>query len=107
MTTPKQPKRATISKLGELHEKLAGVMYDALDGETFTDEEGTETTFAPTNPALFTAIAKFLKDNDVVAIPEQEDAVTQLREQLARRTKTTLPTPKIEDVLWPQERATH
>lgn len=110
MTKPTQ-KRATLSALGALHEKLALVMSEALDGESFVDEETGETTsFKATNPALFTAVAKFLKDNDVVAIPETEDAVTQLRDQLEKRnrqSKSTLPLPSKEDVLWPQERATH
>jgi hypothetical protein len=109
MTEKAKPKRASINALGALHEKLAMVMSEALDGESFVDEETGETTsFKATNPALFTAVAKFLKDNDVVAIPETEDAVTQLRDQLEKRNrKTTLPIPTKEDIQWPQERATH
>jgi hypothetical protein len=78
-------------------------MLEALDGESFTDEEGVETTFAPTNPALFTAIAKFLKDNDIVAVPETEDAVSRLKQQLENRTKSKLPIPSKEDIVWPQQ----
>lgn len=91
--------RAKAGTLGALHEKLAEVMLDALDGETFLNNEGTETKFKATNPALFTAIAKFLKDNDIVAIPESEDAVEALKEKL--RNRTTLPTAvNKDDVQW-------
>lgn len=90
--------RAKSGTLGALHEKLAEVMLDALDGETFTDEEGVETKFKATNPALFTAIAKFLKDNDIVAIPESEDAVQALKDKLMNRTK--LPAASKDDVQW-------
>lgn len=99
--------RASTSAMGKLHEKLAAVMSEALDGESFTDEEGVVTTYKPSNPALFTAVAKFLKDNDVVMIPETEDAVSRLKEQLNNRQKSKLPVASKEDVQWPQERAMH
>lgn len=91
--------RAKAGTLGALHEKLAEVMLDALDGETFLNDDGTETKFKATNPALFTAIAKFLKDNDIVAIPESEDAVQALKDKL--KAQTTLPTAvSREDAVW-------
>lgn len=93
-------KRANASVLGQLHEKLAQVMLDALDGETITDEAGNETVFKATNPALFTAIAKFLKDNDIVAIPETDDAVQRLKDKLKANSTSTLPLPSKEDVQW-------
>jgi hypothetical protein len=93
-------KRAGADKLGLLHEKLAEVMLDALDGEKITDEEGNETVFKATNPALFTAIAKFLKDNDIVAIPETDDAVKRLKDKLLANNKSTLPLPSKEDIQW-------
>ncbi len=100
--------RASSSVLGSLHEKLAQVMLEALDGESFEDpESGEVTSFKATNPALFTAIAKFLKDNDIVAIPETEDAVTALKSQLANKAKTKLPIPSKEDIQWPQEKVAH
>lgn len=100
--------RASSSVLGQLHEKLAGVMLEALDGESFKDEEtGEVTSFKATNPALFTAIAKFLKDNDIVAIPETEDAIGQLQEQLANRKKSKLPLATKGDIQWPQEKVAH
>lgn len=101
----KKNNRASGSVLGTLHEKLAEVMLDALDGESFTDEASGETTqFKATNPALFTAIAKFLKDNDIVAIPETEDAVADLKRRLAEKSQSKLPTPSAEDVQWPNGR---
>jgi hypothetical protein len=93
-------KRAGAEKLGLLHEKLAEVMLDALDGEKITDEDGNETVFKATNPALFTAIAKFLKDNDIVAIPETDDAVKRLKDKLLANNKSTLPLPSKEDIQW-------
>lgn len=100
--------RASNSVLGKLHEKLAEVMLEALDGEKFVDpESGEETVFKATNPALFTAIAKFLKDNDIVAVPETEDALTALKKRLAEKAKTPLPTPNPEDIQWHNENPLH
>ena len=107
MTNAKKARRASGSTLGALHEKLAQVMLEALDGEKFTDPEtNEETVFKATNPALFTAIAKFLKDNDIVAIPDTEDAVAALKQKLAARG-TSLPVPTAEDVQWHNERPLH
>lgn len=101
--------RASNSALGKLHEKLAEVMLEALDGESFTDPEtGEEMVMKATNPALFTAIAKFLKDNDIVAIPETEDAVDALKKRLEeKRTKTALPEATKGDMAWPNENRPH
>lgn len=100
--------RAKNDVLGSLHEKLAQVMLEALDGEEFVDPESGETSkFKATNPALFTAVAKFLKDNDIVAVPETEDAIASLRERLAAKGKTALPSPKAEDVQWHNENPVH
>jgi hypothetical protein len=95
--------RASSAALGNLHIKLAEVMQDALGGEKFIDPEtGEEMAYPANNPALFTAVAKFLKDNDIVAIPETEDAITSLRNQLNASKRPALPTPTKDDMQWPQ-----
>lgn len=97
--------RASSKVLGDLHTKLAQVMLEALDGEEFTDEEtGEVTVFKANNPALFTAIAKFLKDNNIVAVPDSTDVLEQMKAQMANKHKRTerkeLPTPDAGDMKW-------
>lgn len=102
--------RAKNDVLGQLHAKLAQVMLEALDGEVFKDEEtGEETVFKANNPALFTAIAKFLKDNNIVAVPDSTDAIEAMKAALSQKPKRTdrkveLPTPDSGDMQWPNER---
>lgn len=98
--------RASSDALGKLHQKLAEVMIEALDGEEFEDPDtGEVTRFKANNPALFTAVAKFLKDNDIVAIPESESATNELMEKLKETSKNAvrprLPDVKPEEAEWP------
>ena len=100
--------KASNSVLSQLHGKLAEIMLEALDGEKFTDPDtGEETVFKATNPALFTAIAKFLKDNDIVAVPDTDDAVKSLKDKLAAKAKTPLPSTKPEDMQWQTAKVQH
>ena len=97
--------RASSKVLGDLHTKLAQVMLEALEGEEFKDEEtGEVTVFKANNPALFTAIAKFLKDNNIVAVPDSTDVLEQMKAQMANKHKRTerkeLPTPDAGDMQW-------
>lgn len=97
-------RRARSDVLGMLHEKLAHVMLEALDGETIVDEEGNEIHFKANNPALFTAVARFLKDNNIIAVPDSEDAIEALKDKLKQQGKTVLPAVKAGDAVWHNEK---
>lgn len=93
--------RAKSEVMNLLHAKLAQVMLEALDGETIKDEDGNEIVFKANNPALFTAVARFLKDNNIVTVPDSADAVDDLKKKLAQASgKTVLPDPKEGDIPW-------
>lgn len=97
-------KRASEDLLGRLHQKLAEVMLECLDGQEIKDPETGEVTILKTeNPALFTAVAKFLKDNNITAIPEASDALEKLKEKLKQ---SNLPLAGAGDLQWPANQRT-
>lgn len=63
---------ASQRKLSALHEKLADRMSELLDKEELTAAE-------------MTAVANFLKHNDVRSSPETDDRTRELQEKFARR----------------------
>ena len=65
---------ATQSKLGELHELLA---------EAFTSSIKLDMDEQLCNPALLSAAAKFLKDNEITADLKEADDLAELRDRLA------------------------
>ena len=92
--------KATDVLLGELHGKLAKSMLQALAtsevAESLLDEYREElptdvinflSKTAGTNPSLLTAIAKFLKDNDITCVVEDNKGLTELEERLKTKTK--------------------
>lgn len=86
MTTPKT---ATEGQLGELHQKVAKVMANALDnvitaqeaGEVMT-EDGEVKEFN-VNPALLSVITKFLNENKITCAPEAGNTMSELEAKLA------------------------
>lgn len=92
--------KATDKKLGELHGKLAESMLSALKSsevaQALLDEYGDELPgpvqvfldkTASTNPALLTAIAKFLKDNDITCAVEDSPEMTELEQRLQQKRR--------------------
>ena len=79
---------ASDKQLGALHQKLAEVLSEALDGqvvEGYEDPETGEVQEAmniPPSASILTVAAKFLKDNDVTCDVEQNDTVAAMRNKL-------------------------
>ena len=99
---------ATDKELGELHRKLATAMLDALDASDEARELLSECDegdipvpvwdflekCAGNNPALLTAIAKFLKDNDITCAREDSKELSALEKRLQEKklhSVSTLP----------------
>lgn len=93
MTTPKGP--ATEGVLGELHQKVAKVLINALDNVITTQEAGGVTAGAdgdmveiPLNPALLSVAIKFLDSNKITCAPEAGNAMSDLERKLKDRQAT-------------------
>jgi len=91
---------ATEKKLGALHEKVAEVLIDALDGEelpAYQDPESGEVMEAkriPPSAAIIAAATKFLKDNEITCVKDTGNALGELeakmQERRARRAKASV-----------------
>jgi hypothetical protein len=92
--------KATDKVLGELHGKLAKSMLAALAAsETaarLLEDHGEElpgavqaflVKTADSNPALLTAVAKFLKDNSITCAIEDNDEMSELEQRLQNKKK--------------------
>lgn len=90
--------KATDSLLGELHGKVAKSMLDALEAsdqaQALLDEYGEElpndvinylSKSAGNNPALLTAVTKFLKDNSITCVIEDNSDMSELEERLQNK----------------------
>lgn len=96
--TDKTKQKATDRELGELHSLLARSMKDALQSSDEAKsileachESGEELPpfveaflekAATANPALLTAVAKFLKDNNITAAVEDSEEMSDLQKRL-------------------------
>lgn len=87
---------ATEGRLGALHEKVAEVLIEALDGEelpgyTEQGEDGEDIVHPPKrlapSAAIIAAATKFLKDNDITCAPAANTAVNDLREKMAEKNR--------------------
>ena len=89
---------ATDTQLGELHGKLAQSMLKALDASNaaadliaeYADEiPGPVLTYLSTqaaaSPSLLTAIAKFLKDNEITCQVDESNEMGELEKRLASK----------------------
>lgn len=95
---------AKLNNLDSLHEKLAHHMLNALKHNEQAQMLLVEYPELPSkvkelleelcdvNPALFTSISKFLKDNNITAVIEDSDEMSELEKRLAakRRPVATL-----------------
>jgi len=98
---------ASESKLGALHEKVAEVLLDALEGDTipgYTEEnpatgEVTEVPDRklPASAAIIAAATKFLKDNNITCAPSQDNAVGSLVDRLKAKQKAKLSRFEMQD----------
>ncbi len=82
---------ATETKLGALHEKVADVLLEALDGEIlpgYSDEESGEVVEdkrLPPSAAIIAAATKFLKDNAITCVPAENNALGELEAKMRER----------------------
>ena len=89
---------APSKELAALHKKISAAMLRALEAneraEALLSEFGTDlpdpvTDFLEelcnTNPALFQAVTKFLKDNDVTCQIEEDATTSALQQRLAKK----------------------
>ena len=90
--------KASETELAKLHGRVAQTMLEALDNQscaaalivefngelpdkvlTFLEKVRTP------NPALLTAVSKFLKDNDITAALDDSDTMTELEKRLSAK----------------------
>lgn len=81
---------ASEKRLGELHEKVAEVLMDALEGEElpgWTDDDGNEMPAKKLAPsaAIIAAASKFLKDNEITCTPSESNALGDLQRKMEAR----------------------
>lgn len=93
---------ATEKRLGELHEKVAEVLIDALDGEElpgYTDPETEEVVpakrLAP-SAAIIAAATKFLKDNEITCVVSDSNALGALEARMAERRAKRASATKVD-----------
>lgn len=88
---------ASNKTLGDLHEKLARVLADALDGaereevipsEDPDAEPTVVRTRIPPGAAVMAVVAKFLKDNSIFGDVENDEHLKELKEKLRSRLPT-------------------
>lgn len=90
--------KATDKLLGELHGRVAKSMLDALEAsdqaQALLDEYSEElpndvinylSKSAGNNPALLTAVTKFLKDNSITCVIEDNSDMSELEERLQNK----------------------
>ena len=87
-----ESKTATEGQLGELHQKVAKVMSNALDRVLETQDAGGikagddgELVEIPLNPALLSVVTKFLAENKITCAPETGNHMSELEGKLAER----------------------
>lgn len=92
---------ASENALGKLHQQLAEVMSAALDGEElpgYTDEDGEEIpgkTLLP-SASVMTAVAKFLKDNEITCAVEEGSEMGELMKKFEKRQQSLRKVNKAE-----------
>ena len=83
--------------MGELHAVLAAQMVDALKNGVpckWDDETGDVIATRSANASEWSAIVSFLKANSVTMSVEEDDALKELQQALAKRkSKPVMPDP--------------
>lgn len=96
---------ATETKLGDLHNKIATVMGNALDhiekqqlayGQAIdaaielNDPEAVPASEPNVNPALLSVIARFLDSNNITCVPETGNVMGELERKLKQKKERRL-----------------
>lgn len=82
---------ANESKLGLLHEKVAEILIEAMEGDILPGYEDDETGEVvppkkiPPSAALITAATQFLKNNNITCAPSQDNKLGELEEAMKAR----------------------
>lgn len=92
--------KATDKELDALHGTLAKIMLSALQVNeraeylmvTYAEELPAEVYnflqgLKASNPSLFTSVAKFLKDNEITAVIEESEDMTDLQRRLQNKSR--------------------
>lgn len=99
---------ANETKLGALHEKVATVLTEALEGNVIPaefDSEGEEIApevRMPPSAAIITSAIQFLKNNNITCAPSEDNSMGKLRDAVAARQaqreqrRKTIPAPSLE-----------
>jgi hypothetical protein len=87
-------KAATEGQLGELHNKVATVLTNALkvvekaqDRYLMEEDVPLEMPLPEVSAPLLSVAAKFLADNKITCVPEESSALTDLEAQLEAKRK--------------------
>jgi len=81
-------KPAAESILNELHTIIAMTLKDQLQATMVVeDEHGDNKVVSLATPALIAQAIKFLKDNDITAVPEADENIEALKDILKKKQK--------------------
>ena len=84
---------AKESTLGLLHEAVAKILLTLMEGNKVevVDEETGEVTISmiPPSAAEIQAAAKFLKDNDITAVPDKNNTLGKLTDKFEKMKEDT------------------
>ena len=74
--------------LNKLHEALAKVLVEQVEGRAeYTDDNGETQSVSTASPAMLAVAAKFLKDNNVTCSVEEDSNLGRLEDILLEKQK--------------------
>ena len=85
---------ANAKTLGVLHEAVAKALAEQVEGYTESTDDG-ERLVRP-SPAVLGAAIAFLKNNNITADPETNEALRDLNSKLADRRKRKIPQASLD-----------
>lgn len=93
---------ADETALGDLHNKVALVLSDLLDGTELPtgeqNDDGEEIKqVMPPSAATITAAIQFLKNNNITCTPAKDNALGELQEKIAAREARRKARPSAAD----------
>lgn len=87
---------ATDKELGELHKQVAIALTEQVKGVEFENEAGKAVKVLP-SPALLGAAIAFLKNNNITADAEGNQALKELNAKLAERRVRKVPQSALDE----------
>lgn len=92
---------ASERKLGSLHEAVADALTEQVQGyeEPVLNEEGQviASKLIKPSPSLLTAAIAFLKNNNITADPEQNEALLGLKNKLRDKRNGKVPSAALDE----------